>query len=323
MRWKAYHGGRSVSHRDTPHERPLHRAHRPPRLHHPRPARRRRRRRQLAAIDRSPCFRRVCLDPVRGIIALTAPSRSHEDLTWILDRIVDVAGGATAGASKGIGSTRLRGRGEPPGTGMEPDCAFYVGERAGGCFGARDAGDEALDACVERIAPDLVAEVEITHADEEQGRTLRPDGGAGAGAAAWPQGDEGAAGGLPRPACRERAAPARRLGGAGGTGAGGRPRHGLHTRIPGAGQGHGDGDRTRPSSTRSSARGGRCERERRPRSEDAPFPGRPRPGRAPFPGSPPLRFDRAGVPPREPIPQHGTILAAGSGPEAPPRGHDP
>ena len=121
---------------------------------------------ELAAIDWNRRFRRVCLDPVRGIITLMAPSRSHEDLTWILDRIVDIAGSATAGVSKGTGSTRLRGRGEPPGTGMEPDCTFYVGERAKGYFAARAEGKAALDAYVERIAPDLVVEVEITHADE-------------------------------------------------------------------------------------------------------------------------------------------------------------
>ena len=121
---------------------------------------------ELAAIDWNRRFRRVCLDPVRGVVTLMAPSFPHEDLTRILDRIVDVAGGAIAGVSKGIGSTRLRGRGEPPGTGMEPDCAFYVGERARGYLAALVGGEEAADAYVERIAPDLVVEVEITHADE-------------------------------------------------------------------------------------------------------------------------------------------------------------
>ena len=120
---------------------------------------------ELAAIDWNRRFRRVCLDPVRGLITLMSPSRPHEDLTRILDRIVDIAGSAIAGVSKGIGSTRLRGRGEPPGTGMEPDCAFYVGERARGYFAARAEGEAALDAFVERIAPDLVVEVEIMHAD--------------------------------------------------------------------------------------------------------------------------------------------------------------
>ena len=120
---------------------------------------------ELAAIDWNRHFRRVCLDPVRGIITLMAPSHPHEDLAETLRDIVSAAGSAITGTIKSIRSTRLRGRGEPPGTGMEPDCAFYVGERARGYFAARAEGDEALEAYVERTAPDLVVEVEITHAD--------------------------------------------------------------------------------------------------------------------------------------------------------------
>ena len=123
---------------------------------------------ELAAVDWNRHFRRVCLDPVRGIITLMAPSRLHEDLSEILGHVVDAAGSAITGATKGIRSTRLRGRGEPPGTGMEPDCAFYVGERARGFYAARAEGEAALDAYVERIAPDLVVEVEITHVDESK-----------------------------------------------------------------------------------------------------------------------------------------------------------
>ena len=121
---------------------------------------------ELAAIDWSRHFRRVCLDPVRGIITLMSPSFPHEDLAKILDDIVDAAGSLIAGATKGLRSTRLRGRDEPPGTGMEPDCAFYVGDRAKGYFAALGEGDEAEAAFVERTAPDLVVEVEITHADK-------------------------------------------------------------------------------------------------------------------------------------------------------------
>ena len=120
---------------------------------------------ELAAIDWSRHFRRVCLDPVRGVITLMAPSHPHEDLTSIFDDIVDAAGSTLAGATKKLRSLRLRGPGEPPGTGMEPDCTFYVGERARGYFAALAEGKAALDAYVERIAPDLVVEVEITHAD--------------------------------------------------------------------------------------------------------------------------------------------------------------
>ena len=119
----------------------------------------------LAAIDWSRCFRRVCLDPVRGLVTLMSPSPPHEDLTGVFDDIVDAAGSHLALAAKKLRSLRLRGRGEPPGTGMEPDCAFYIGERAEGYYAARKEGDAALAAFVERTAPDLVVEVELTHAD--------------------------------------------------------------------------------------------------------------------------------------------------------------
>ena len=121
---------------------------------------------ELAAVDWNRHFRRVCLDPVRGLITLMAPSRLHEDLARILVDVVDVATGAFGRPSNGLLTTRLRGRGDPPGTGMEPDCAFYVGERA---RDYRDALVESVaqaDAFLERTAPDLVVEVELTNVDE-------------------------------------------------------------------------------------------------------------------------------------------------------------
>ncbi len=120
----------------------------------------------LAGIDWNRHFRRVRIDPVQGIITLMAPSRLHEDLTELVDRVVDVAGSALAGAARGIRSTRLRGPSEPPGTGLEPDGAFYLGERAMGYFAACREGDAAADAFVVRVAPDLVVETEITSFDE-------------------------------------------------------------------------------------------------------------------------------------------------------------
>ena len=121
---------------------------------------------ELAAIDWNRHFSRVCLDPVRGIITLMAPSRLHDDLSEILGHIVEAAGSVLTGAARGLRSARLRGRGEPPGTGMEPDCEFYVGERARGYLAALAEGEAEADAYFEHIAPDLVVEVEITHADE-------------------------------------------------------------------------------------------------------------------------------------------------------------
>ena len=119
----------------------------------------------LAAVDWNRYFRRVCLDPVRGIITLTAPSFSHEDLTGLLEHIVDNAGSLLTGAAKGLRHTRLRGPGEPPGTGMEPDCAFYVGRRARDFRAALIEGEAAADAFIGHTAPDLVVEVEMTNAD--------------------------------------------------------------------------------------------------------------------------------------------------------------
>ena len=118
---------------------------------------------ELAAVGWNRHFRRVCLDPARGLITLMAPSRLHDDLAGIF---VDIATGAFGRPSKGLLTTRLRGRGDPPGTGMEPDCAFYVGERTTGYRPALVEGEAQADAYLEHTAPDLVVEVELTNADE-------------------------------------------------------------------------------------------------------------------------------------------------------------
>ena len=131
---------------------------------------------ELAAIDWNRHFRRVCLDPVRGLVTLMSPSYPHEDLSSIFDDIVNVAGSILTSTAKNLRSLRLRGQGEPPGTGMEPDCAFYLGERAREYFRARREGQAAVEAYVERVAPDLVVEVEITHADEGKAERYRDIG---------------------------------------------------------------------------------------------------------------------------------------------------
>ena len=119
----------------------------------------------VAGLDWNGRFRRVCLDPVRGVVTLMAPSPLHESLRRALDHLVEAAAEALRRAASGLGNTRLRGTGDPPGTGMEPDCAFYVGETAASFVASLAEGDEAAEAFLERNAPDLVVEVEITHAD--------------------------------------------------------------------------------------------------------------------------------------------------------------
>ena len=121
---------------------------------------------ELAAVDWSRHYGRVWLDPAGGIITLMSPSRLHEDLARILDIVVDAAGSILAGAVDGLRSTRLRRSGDPPGTGVEPDCAFYIGRHARDYRAALVEGEAAADAFLDRTAPDLVVEVEITSADE-------------------------------------------------------------------------------------------------------------------------------------------------------------
>ena len=119
----------------------------------------------LAAIDWNRYFRRVCLDPAHGLITLMSPSFPHEDFTEFLNDIVEIAGEKLAGSVRRLRSTRLRRQGDPPGTGMEPDCAFYLGERAKDFRTAYAEGVEAAETFIERTAPDLVVEVEITNVD--------------------------------------------------------------------------------------------------------------------------------------------------------------
>ena len=126
---------------------------------------------ELAAIDWNRWFPRVCLDPVLGLVTLMTPSRLHEDLGEIFADIVHGAASAFTGASKDLRHTRLRGRNDPPGTGMEPDCAFYLGARARDYCAALAEGDAAADAFLERTPLDLVVEAEITNFD--QGKIAR------------------------------------------------------------------------------------------------------------------------------------------------------
>ena len=123
---------------------------------------------ELARIDWNRSFSRVCLDPVRGLITLMTPSRLHEDLTDILTRIVDAAGSAITGSARNLRHTRLRAPADPRDTGMEPDCAFYLGERARAYRDALVEGETAADAFLARTPLDLVVEAEIAHGDESK-----------------------------------------------------------------------------------------------------------------------------------------------------------
>ena len=160
----------------------------------------------LAGVDWSRHFRRVCLDPVRGVITLMSPSRLHEDLSLILDDIVDIAGSMITRGSKGLRSTRLRGRGEPPGTG-DGARLRVLRRRARTRLSRGAAGGECGGRRLPRAQRPRSRGGNRDYARRcRQGRTLRADGCAGAVATAWPEGYPGAAGGVLRAECRERTA---------------------------------------------------------------------------------------------------------------------
>ena len=119
----------------------------------------------VAGVEWSRRFRRVWLDPLREVITLMSPSMPHEELTGVFESIVAGAAKTLALAASGLRHTRLRRSKEPPGTGVEPDVAFYIGERADAYWAALDEGLPEAEAFVERTGPDLVVEVEVTHAD--------------------------------------------------------------------------------------------------------------------------------------------------------------
>ena len=120
---------------------------------------------RLAEIDWSRHFRPATLDPVRGLISLMSPSFVHEGAANALDNIIEEAADMLGRASKGLRSTRYRRKVEPPGTGLEPDCSFYIGETARAFIAALEVGEAAAEEFILERPPDLVVEVELTHAE--------------------------------------------------------------------------------------------------------------------------------------------------------------
>ena len=111
-------------------------------------------------------WRRAYLDATRGFILFMAPSRSHETTGGGLDRIMGALCDAAGLPHEPLKSTRLRLPDDPPNTGPEPDCAFYLGEKALAFEQSMvDGGGTAADRFVVDNPPDLVVEVESTFLD--------------------------------------------------------------------------------------------------------------------------------------------------------------
>lgn len=114
--------------------------------------------------------RRALFDAAQGLIMLMTPSRSHEVTKTAAERVLDALCGAAGVGFESFGATRLRRPGDPPNTGPEPDAAFYIGAKAPAYADAAQGPDPdgACDQFVMENPPDLVVEVESTHADEHK-----------------------------------------------------------------------------------------------------------------------------------------------------------
>ena len=127
---------------------------------------------QLAAMDfpnPSLPFRRVSIDPVRGVAVMMSPSRLHERIAVRLDKVAEGLGGGARGGGlrvEQLRGTRWRDREGPQGAGAEADCAFYVGETADAYIRTEALGDEQADAFTDQHPPDLVVEINVSHTDE-------------------------------------------------------------------------------------------------------------------------------------------------------------
>ena len=122
----------------------------------------------LAASDLVNTFRRVILDPVRGLVMLMSPSWGHEGISGDLDRFVDCVATLKGLKAKMLRATRWRGENDPKNTGLEADCSFYFGEKAEGLARASSISIEEGDAYSFRVPPDLVVEVGLTHESKEK-----------------------------------------------------------------------------------------------------------------------------------------------------------
>ena len=124
--------------------------------------------RRWAESDLDRLYRRVVLDPLRGLVMLMSPSSVHEVLARHIDTTVEVMTDTLRLASSKLGSTRWRGPRDGRNTGVEPDCCFYLGDRAVAYHRALAKGEPAAEAYTLAHPPDLVVEVGVTRFDEEK-----------------------------------------------------------------------------------------------------------------------------------------------------------
>ncbi len=96
---------------------------------------------RLAAADLHKAFRRVTLDPVRGLIVCMSPARAHERASELAGDVIKAIASLLGVAEVSLRSMRWRRPSDPPDTGPEPDCCFYVGDRANAYLAAEERGE--------------------------------------------------------------------------------------------------------------------------------------------------------------------------------------
>ena len=127
--------------------------------------------RMAGALDNAAMgFRKAMFDVKQGLICLMAPSLDHEVTGGRADSIIHDLCDAAGVHSCQMRGTRLRRPEEPSNTGLEPDCAFYIGERAEQYEALQISQGEACAQFVLDNPPDLAVDVEATHIDKDKMR---------------------------------------------------------------------------------------------------------------------------------------------------------
>ena len=130
----------------------------------------------LAESDLVNAFRRVILDPVRGLVMLMSPSGGHETNARDLDGFVGSVATLKGIKTTKLGATRWRRENDPKNTGLEADCSFYFGQKAVDYRQAYGRSEAEGDAYTFKVPPDLVVEVGLTHESKEKYLSYRDKG---------------------------------------------------------------------------------------------------------------------------------------------------
>ena len=130
----------------------------------------------LAECEWVSTFRRVMLDPVRGLVMLMVPSIGHEDVSGDVDDFVSSVATLKGIKARKLRATRWRREEEPKNTGNEADCSFYFGRKAENFVKVSARGRDEADAYSCRVPPDLVVEAGLTHIAREKYLSYRDKG---------------------------------------------------------------------------------------------------------------------------------------------------